>query len=739
MDLPVRKKVGWGIKLSFRPIFVQLANWKRRRFELTQTQFLYAAEDGTLKGRIARANIVLAEPIENFILPHLKGNLVKHYPFAMRLYVGQQPFYFAVATEQARKSWISIFNNEFPLVMDRGMRVNSLGISPPLQQASSPPKRITVADPESIKLFKSFNEERLPRMDSFSMLQECIDLDDSDDCAVCFLDELGDDSVDTASISFLQQGSDRTGHDEVSVDMFLWNLIQQYSEKNGEARFTKEHDFSRCKSTGGWNECYQSTIEELFIPRTLGELQRRNEFSKKKLEVVEKLQDLELEFSNVASRLFAEWVETERFSSNGGNNQEAFGKNGIRFIMPKNIDGFILERFRKHALQSRQEAIKSSGSISQLYEMFLATAPDSHQREIATECMSIKLELDAMAEDPLGNHCESRKILQQKLKSKLNTPLFPEGSQMTRLPIYFPLYCIVDFLGFTAIAIADIGRCTPCLDGEAAEMVHDIADFVCNSLFHTDLSSLEKAGAPQLSISKNDSRCYLSTASRVAPAEDFNIWEMEADESFWSTRDNGNLCLRPELYHRFIKTSTRLSPTEFLHQIVIPEFATKINSSVISITSDSLCDHLHHAGINLRHIGRVYQLIHVECSAKSLFEQEIVARSLASRFLASCREFSSVQQCKDLWKSWEGLLAQSDCWSLVLDVKNAVSAKYWPGDMGIDYSSIDLLTVLLRIQPLVGMHEEGSGDEVGFSPVVHRIPVLSLAHIINPQYFYTAI
>ena len=107
------RKFGWGVKLSFRPQLglPYFANWKLRRFELTQTQFRYSDETGIVKGTILRSSIIFAETILLSDLPHMRGNLIKYYPCPLRVWVGQTPFFLSFATSQQRETWLKAINN----------------------------------------------------------------------------------------------------------------------------------------------------------------------------------------------------------------------------------------------------------------------------------------------------------------------------------------------------------------------------------------------------------------------------------------------------------------------------------------------------------------------------------------------------------------------------------------------------------------------------------------------------
>ena len=737
----VRKKVGWGIKLSFRPVLHQLANWKRRRFELTQTQFLYSAEDGTLKGKIPRSSIVLAESIENYSLPHLRGRLTPHYPFAIRLYIGQQSFFFCVATDQARQSWISAFNNDpviEPIISGR-KRYSTFYNTPLSTPVSSHSDSKIFTDSQTVALFKSLSREGvLEKCESFSMEKGSLDLDDSEDCLISIVTE-DNEPVDFGSISFLRQGSERANRDEVSIDMFLWNMLQQYVDPNGDNSF-KDNKLLRTthKNEGTWNESFQNSIERLFIPQTLGEFQKRNQYSEKKLELLEFLQDLEKEFSHVASSIFSTWIKENRFIEEQ-KTEEFFTKNGIKFCIPKSFDPITVNSFRKKALQSRQEIIQIWGRISQLYDMFLSTAPSGEQVKLAMECIEIEKKIESLSNNNNSSNNNEIEELKEKLKNNLNHPLFPDNEQIHQLPLYFPLYCIIDYLGYPAIAIADPGNISRTLNDLGEEIKQDIASFVSATLFQRDITDIENAGRPKLMYSSIDSRCYLSASSHIAPLEDISYWENDVSDNYWKFRNPENFHIRPELYHRYISSSnSNLSPTEYLHRIIIPSFAEELCDSIETLLSNTLCTRLHRAGINLRHIGRVYTILDDYYQYKPLFALEMAARALKSSFFNLCRECKSLAKCNEIWNNWESILLQNELWWKDLGMEQIIGLKYSPKNLSIPFESMDRVTLLLRVQSLVGMHEEGSLDDVGFTPVLHRLHVFSLSQVIHPNNYYSA-
>ena len=64
------------------------------------------------KGSIPRGEIIFAESVPLYVVPKWNANsFTKNYPFSIRVWRGQDPFYFCVATEQQRQDWINLLNN----------------------------------------------------------------------------------------------------------------------------------------------------------------------------------------------------------------------------------------------------------------------------------------------------------------------------------------------------------------------------------------------------------------------------------------------------------------------------------------------------------------------------------------------------------------------------------------------------------------------------------------------------
>ena len=104
-------RAGWGVKLSFGK--KKFANWKVRRFELTQREFRYTNQKEKTKGCLARGEIVFAESVSLHSVPKWNSSSVtKHYPFAIRVWIGQEPFYFCVATEEQQQQWVLALNSQ---------------------------------------------------------------------------------------------------------------------------------------------------------------------------------------------------------------------------------------------------------------------------------------------------------------------------------------------------------------------------------------------------------------------------------------------------------------------------------------------------------------------------------------------------------------------------------------------------------------------------------------------------
>src|SRR3990167_7891346 len=104
---------GWGVKLSFHPKLFRPHNWKLRRFELSKQDFRYSNENLAIKRVLSRSSVIFAESLELKDVPHWKSDsLLKHYPFAIRVWFGQEAFYFCVATENQQQKWIAAFNNQ---------------------------------------------------------------------------------------------------------------------------------------------------------------------------------------------------------------------------------------------------------------------------------------------------------------------------------------------------------------------------------------------------------------------------------------------------------------------------------------------------------------------------------------------------------------------------------------------------------------------------------------------------
>lgn len=317
---PAQVKVGWGIKLSFRPIISPLSNWKRRRFELTQTQFIYSAEDGTLKGTIPRSEFLLAEAIENHLLPHRRGHNVKFYPFAMRLWIGQSPFFICVATEQARKSWIDALNNSSsinPRCSFGGPRFNSTGITPQLstQLSSSPP--IQDLDSSQSIFQQIVKSQRLTKTESFSMSTSQIDLDSDDDSDIAFsFSEPVPEEINIYSsdhhFSFLSKRRKDTSCEESDIDIILFNALQKLLDSlnaRQSMKFIEELDngsssISSNLDDNNWNDRFQNIMDKLFFVNTLPQFEEKCVFNEDKLTNLTELKQVRNEFTNAATEIF---------------------------------------------------------------------------------------------------------------------------------------------------------------------------------------------------------------------------------------------------------------------------------------------------------------------------------------------------------------------------------------------------------------------------------------------------
>ena len=101
----------WGVKLSFSS--KRFLNWKVRRFELTQREFKYSDEKLLPKNCFERGRIVFAEAVVPDSVPTWAScSFRDHYPFPIRIWLGQDPFYFALASAEQQSVWIAALNNQ---------------------------------------------------------------------------------------------------------------------------------------------------------------------------------------------------------------------------------------------------------------------------------------------------------------------------------------------------------------------------------------------------------------------------------------------------------------------------------------------------------------------------------------------------------------------------------------------------------------------------------------------------
>ena len=113
----------WAVKLSFS--CAHFPNWKHRKFELTKGRLEYKNSNDEIKGGFDRKEILFAEAIEVCLVPHWDGkSITKSYPFPIRVWIAEKPFYFCVATEAQQKKWIAMLNNQ-PMPRSRVTRVKS--------------------------------------------------------------------------------------------------------------------------------------------------------------------------------------------------------------------------------------------------------------------------------------------------------------------------------------------------------------------------------------------------------------------------------------------------------------------------------------------------------------------------------------------------------------------------------------------------------------------------------------
>ena len=102
---------GWAVKLSFSN--KTFPNWKVRKFVLTKYAFNYSDDQFFVKGTYDRRHLGNAEAISPQEVPNWESCLFTlDFPFPVRLWIKEQPFYFAVSTQQEQIEWIIALNNQ---------------------------------------------------------------------------------------------------------------------------------------------------------------------------------------------------------------------------------------------------------------------------------------------------------------------------------------------------------------------------------------------------------------------------------------------------------------------------------------------------------------------------------------------------------------------------------------------------------------------------------------------------
>lgn len=435
---------------------------------------------------------------------------------------------------------------------------------------------------------------------------------------------------------------------------------------------------------------------------------------------------------------------------------------GICFVIPSTNEPEVVNDFRKNILQWRNFIISCCENISMLYNDFFETK----KKNLSSEYSKLKKELSSITEDPLGIHEEETTKLEKKL-DRLSSKSFLNSKN---LPLYFPLFCIIDYFGCTCLAFASINEIenqkkpNPLQNKFFQHLLHN--DLIINNKHHQSIytnnnnnNSIEKDEEENefLIDETKTKKSYISIFSSskyIKLKEDIKyINKKELHSSF--NFDKKNFFLRNELckkYKKFLENSNNSSffgsedkkitnLTEFLHFFVIPNFCSTLLR--IPLTGSSICMKVHQNGINLRHLGIIYSKI--DSFHKPAILLEMISRIIAKTFREEQIQIYNhkiddlVHDNKQLWRKYEKIILHNENWWEILSIKEKLLKKYYPVDdiEKISFHQVVCVSIVIRVQELLKI-EGRIESEFHFLPNLHQLPLFSLSQVILSEKYYSA-
>ena len=680
-------------------------NWRYRRFVLTSLTLQYFTEEGESKGIIPRASILVAEEVDLDELPHRRGSLTSRFLYPMRVWVRRTPFYICFENPQERSSWIrllshrrlSLWASEMPywhtsMGMDNrahsAVVEASYGGSAPL---FTPPTNRTRED---------------KRRDSYDLALLTIDLpSDSDE-------------EEEASFSEDSNAADGPGSEErfrlLLSDLNQLNLQinqrtqQQSAVSKGKGSWiafgtSVRQSIRKSNQLGGdqaslqWNERYQRAFEELFSISSLRQLhQERRCLSQASRASMRTLESVEEEFSYLATSLFVSWVHSNPPGPDKA--LQSFSQQGIRFLLPSSLQ--TADEFRHSS--RRQFAImdRCRGEISRFYYEY-----GQREGEIPTDraeaekvLEDLRFKLFHLQEDPLGSHREEGKIMEEQI-SFIQTGRITSGP--SSLPLYFPLWTIVEYLGIPAIATVDISWRKPNKAPHPAKAA--ALDFLTRIFIH-----LVPEGAKtnnDLCMEGVDNRLYfqvdaLSLMSQECP-------------------------LNPIALQR--RKCTHHAPVTKEHEAdIFIEHALPQLSSYGTPLQQLLELHCMY-----EHLPILFARSHRECHRNAVLVEmiaQVISIEVRNLFWLEC---SSLLECIESWKGYCHSMSQPKWWDH-LEIHRLLMETFQVTYSEVCFEGLEPLTITKRVRQLIGGEVIGQ-DAASLQPLVKTLPRFTFFQAIPPS------
>ncbi|CAK4575691.1 unnamed protein product [Aphanomyces euteiches] len=210
--------------------------------------------------------------------------------------------------------------------------------------------------------------------------------------------------------------------------------------------------------------------------------------------------------------------------------------------------------------------------------------------------------------------------------------------------ITVPLQCLIDYLGVRVLVVADLASTEPFemnRNGAVSSAIRQVLEYL-----HTCISddSLDVTLPPETHVVKSNDRIIVTKLRHLCAPDVLQEHDDEAALCAWKLRPEYIRKYHTPLYSNAYRGNYGKShdnvvacASHYLQKSIIPACVQRLESNPHLFDSGALTALMHREGINMRYIGRMYEMTNVKYVRRFLLT-EMIARAAKVLFRAMIRE-----------------------------------------------------------------------------------------------------